>query len=138
MIPECSRTFPERFGAVKTSRSQKNCRNVGRPIFFRRKIKCWESSETHFPKISWRSKPISRGKRSFEVCAKAVIRTLWLESAGGFKYINCGPLLMGRHRMLMDVLLMLICVCIVKAAKFRLCLASGSTCSLNTISCPKQ
>ena len=36
-------------------------------VFRRRKTKCWESSETRFPKVSWRSEPSLRGKRPFEV-----------------------------------------------------------------------
>ena len=37
-------------------------------FFFRRqKIKCWESSETRFPKFSRRSEPCLRGKRPFKV-----------------------------------------------------------------------
>ena len=35
--------------------------------FRRRKTKCWESPETDFRKVSWRSALISRGKRSFEI-----------------------------------------------------------------------
>ena len=36
--------------------------------FRRRKMKCWESSETRFGKVSGRSEPSSRGKRPFKVC----------------------------------------------------------------------
>ena len=35
--------------------------------FRRRKMKCWESSETHFPKVWGRTEPYSRGKRPFKV-----------------------------------------------------------------------
>ena len=35
-----------------------------------RKIKCWGSSETRLGKVSWRSEPISRGKRPFKVPRK--------------------------------------------------------------------
>ena len=37
-------------------------------FFERRKIKCWNSSETRFPKFSGRTEPSSGGKRPFKVC----------------------------------------------------------------------
>ena len=36
-------------------------------FFRRRKMKCWESSETRFPKVWGRTEPYSRGKRPFKV-----------------------------------------------------------------------
>ena len=42
------------------------------PFYFRlQKIKCWESSETRFGKVSRRSEPSSRGKRPFKVSKKS-------------------------------------------------------------------
>ena len=44
-------------------------KNFCPPKFFRRrKMKCWESSETRFGQVSRRSEPSSRGKRPFKVC----------------------------------------------------------------------
>ena len=42
-------------------------KNFAQKIFRRRKMKCWESSETHFPKVWGRTEPYSRGKRPFKV-----------------------------------------------------------------------
>ena len=40
---------------------------ISSKFFRRRKIKCRESSETRFGKVSWRSEPCSRGKRPLKV-----------------------------------------------------------------------
>ena len=56
-VKEIVSTFAPDFRSKMTSRL----------LFFRRrKMKCRESSETRFPKVSRRSEPCSRGKRPFE------------------------------------------------------------------------
>ena len=50
--------------------AQKRAKIFKRKFFRRQKIKCWESSETRFPKVSRRSERSSRGKRSFKVSKK--------------------------------------------------------------------
>ena len=39
-------------------------------FFWRRKVECWESSETRFPQVSNQTEPCSRGKRPFKVSEK--------------------------------------------------------------------
>ena len=43
-------------------------------VFWRRKMKCRESSGTRFPEFSWRADVISRGKQMFEVWKSFQIR----------------------------------------------------------------
>ena len=49
--------------------------------FGRRKMKCRESSETRFPKVSRQSEPCSRGERPIEVSKKH--RNLWVDVRKG-------------------------------------------------------
>ena len=46
--------------------------NFAQKDFGRRKMKCWESSETRFGQVSCRSEPCSGGKRPFEVSKKKI------------------------------------------------------------------
>ena len=52
--------------------------NFARNFFRRRKMKNCKLSETRFPKVSRRSEPCSRGKRSFEVSKKKSKLASWL------------------------------------------------------------
>ena len=45
-------------------------KNFAKKNFRRRKMKCWESSETRFPKVWGRTEPSSRGKRPAKVLQK--------------------------------------------------------------------
>ena len=45
-------------------------KNFAKKFFRRRKMKCWESSETRFPKVWGRTEPSSRGKRPVKVLQK--------------------------------------------------------------------
>ena len=73
MIPERSRSFSERFGAMETLESQIFQKVFAdQLVFFDRQIICWESFEMDFGGVPMGSELILRGRRSFEVWRTAV------------------------------------------------------------------
>ena len=71
----------ESFGEVRFCVApQKPGKNRGKLVFetkqmsnkflWHRKIKCWESSETHFPEVSGQTEPSLGGKRLFKILQK--------------------------------------------------------------------
>ena len=73
MIPERSRSFSERFGAVEAPKSQIISNIFADRVFCCcRKIICWELFEMDFGGVSAGLELISGGKQSFEVWCTAV------------------------------------------------------------------
>ena len=70
---EVSASDAQKFLAPPKRRIRKNRRlNCRKKKLGHRKMKCRESSETHFPKVSRGSEPCSRGKWPFKVWKKYV------------------------------------------------------------------